>query len=440
MTLDSTLWFGPRNAGLGQRAAQVVGLLGVIVLCGGFALGTGLVNTGLGLLLVALLMRLPELWPTLRREPFFWLVAVLIAYLALESLWLSRSYGSAAVDAGRGFTHLLAISGLTTLAVAAGLAGDFRRVALALLLTVASLLVAIALHTGPGDLRSYLAGARATFGLSNNGPGVYMSVAVIGLVCLGPYAVARLPRQLHLVRWGAWGLLIAVTAVLLIAVVLNQSRSSWLAAVIVLPIVLLLLVRRWLRALTPRLRRRILGTAVIVGLPMLAFVGYLGADIVQQRLADERDTIATITRLELDQLKPTSIGTRVYLWRAASEFAAQRPLLGWGPGTARMLIEQIPQIHSYPHFHNLYLQLLVETGVAGLALVAAVIVALVQAARRSRQADLLPWEMGLFLAGSGAFFLIASLAQIRHDDSHGMAFIAIVTGLAYTRWLHRRIA
>jgi len=52
-------------------------------------------------------------------------------------------------------------------------------------------------------------------------------------------------------------------------------------------------------------------------------------------------------------------------------FWQQRPLLGWGWGSTTDLAERAPTTQLvYPHFHNSYVQLLVEAGVVGAAMLA----------------------------------------------------------------------
>lgn len=441
VTFDSTFLFGPPGTGRLERIGQLLGLAGIVMLSIGAALGTALVNTGFGLLLLALLLRLPGLWPLLRREPLFWLMSVLCLYLVAETLLLSRSLASDITNPGAGLKDLLAISGLFTLVAAVGLGGDFRRMGLAAALMIFSLFLAVAAHSGPEELTAYLAGERATYGLNNNGPGVYMSLAILALICLWPNQPSAFAGRLTRVVWSAWIVGLLLTAVFLVAVIFNQSRSSWLAALVVFPVVLFLVVRRRLEGFPAHSRRKTLRALVLIGLASLVLVLTLGQEVVQQRLSEESHTIEQVARLQFDQLKLDSVGSRIFLWERALLSVSERPVLGWGPGASRQLIDEIPGISGsrIPHFHNLYLQITVETGVAGLLLFAAVFVALVAAAWQSRKAGLIPWGVGLFFAGAAVFFLIVSLVQIRHDDAHGAAFFALLTGLAYTRWLHRPI-
>lgn len=441
MIFDSNPFSGRPDSPPRERVAQLSALIGIVMLSIGSAQGEALINMGIILLMITVALRLPECWPRLRREPFFWLVVVLCVYLVAEVLWLSRGYASELVKPRAGLKDVLAISGLTTLAVAVGLGGDARRMALAAGLAILSLVLAVGAESGAQEVRSYLAGKRATYGLSNNGPGVYMSLAILALICASPYLMGRFAGNRFKVLWLAWGGWLLLIAVFLAAVIFNQSRSAWLAALIVFPVVILLIARRWRERLPARLRRKALWALLLIGLPMLAFILSSGVDLVQKRLQDDSHTIEQVVQMQLDEVRPDSVGTRILLWKKAMGLIVERPAFGWGPGVSRLLIDEIPGISGsqIPHFHNLYVQILVENGVVGFLLYTAVFTVLVAAVWRSSRSGLIPSEMGLFLTGAGVFFLITSLVEIRTDDPHGLAFFALVTGLAYTRWFFRPI-
>lgn len=71
----------------------------------------------------------------------------------------------------------------------------------------------------------------------------------------------------------------------------------------------------------------------------------------------------------VDTNPATSTGTRLFLWRDAWAQFRERPMTGWGPGTFR---ENVARRHPHvplktrAHAHNNYLQVLAETGIAGL--------------------------------------------------------------------------
>jgi O-antigen ligase len=102
-------------------------------------------------------------------------------------------------------------------------------------------------------------------------------------------------------------------------------------------------------------------TAILV--VVIAFLFWIGGSELTRRLA----SIHTETRQEL------SGGTRLTIDRDSLRMWTKRPLLGWGLGT---FPEVYPEFRSfYTSFfvnqaHNDYLQLLVETGLAGFAIAA----------------------------------------------------------------------
>ncbi len=75
-------------------------------------------------------------------------------------------------------------------------------------------------------------------------------------------------------------------------------------------------------------------------------------------------------------------------WQLAYQLIPQRPVLGFGLGTSKFLMETYGWMiweHEGDHFHNSYLTALVETGLVGLiALVAILLVALSAGVRRAQ--------------------------------------------------------
>lgn len=427
------LLLGAPDVGLRMRLANALGMLGIASLALGFALATGPVNAGLGLMLLALMLQWPEAWARLKREPFFWATLLLVTYLFSLAAWAATQYPSGDINLQKGLQQLIGISGLLAILVAWSLQGDGRRIALALLLAGLSLLIAIAEHSSLEQILAYLDGQRATYGLANNGPGLYMSAGLLALGTLGVVAVDQLRRDRPALRAAGWLLLLVVAFVFAIAVVFNQSRSSWLAAALVLPPGLAL-------AAYLHRRRGRLRFGLRLGLALAVLIGagaYLGTDVIQERLGHERKTIEAIKEGDLANVPASSIGSRVHMWRGALEYIQERPVFGWGPGTSRMLIRQLPGIKPLPHFHNLYLNLLVEVGVMGLALFALTFGVLARDVLKAYRQRFMSAELTLFVTSVAAMFLLASMAQIRHDDAHGMSFLALLTGLAYTRWLWR---
>ena len=159
----------------------------------------------------------------------------------------------------------------------------------------------------------------------------------------------------------ARALLAAAIAVLAIGFVASQSRGGLIAALMVLPFVLIAI----------RRRRRLLA-GVIAGVAILGAVTLLGG-------------------LGRDSgLAPSDSSGRNDLWRVAVHMSADHPLVGVGPGGFAVEsvgysrevgpIDHVEMLVEKPqNTHNIWLQLFVETGIVGLALLIAVVAVCVRA-------------------------------------------------------------
>ena len=436
MKVDSALPSKETGFGLqlGKLVGSWVGLLGLVVMAGGFTLGTGFVNSGLGLMLLGVAFRWSAFWSSYRREPFLWWSAAMLVYLVVSALWVAGDPYGLAQNADRGFQELLIFTGLPTLLVGMVLGGSKRRIALMVGLFFLALLIPVVPRLGVAEFQAYWNGQRANFEISVNGLGVYFSLILLALVAFLP-AIRSWAAPLN--RWVRSGVYL-VTAMLALSCVLvilfSQSRSAWLG---LLPVLFALTIVT-LRALWLQSGGRF-GSQFKVGIAVVALLvaslGYLSAGVVKDRLTQEQATIQALMAFEFDEVESSSIGYRVRLWMNAGGFILEKPFFGWGPGSASVLIEGIPDLPDFPHFHNLYLQLLVEIGVVGCLILSGLLGSLVLALMRASRRELVSREFVRFFGASAAYLLLIGLAQVRHDDSHGTAVLAMVSGLALTATL-----
>jgi O-antigen ligase len=219
-------------------------------------------------------------------------------------------------------------------------------------------------------------------------------------------------------------------------ILFTQSRSVWLGLLPVLFVLAIATLRALLLQSGGRLGSRI-KIGIFVMVLLIASLGHLSAGVVKDRLTQEQATIQSLAVFEFDDVERGSIGYRVQLWMNAGGFILEKPFFGWGPGSASVLIEDIPDLPDFPHFHNLYLQLLVEIGIVGCLIFSGLLGSLVVALRRAYRREQVSREFVRFFGASGAYLLLISLAQVRHDDSHGTAVLAMLSGLALTATLMR---
>ena len=140
----------------------------------------------------------------------------------------------------------------------------------------------------------------------------------------------------------------------------------------------------------------------------------------------------------------TSAGIRLHTWQEAARWIAERPFVGWG-GNGRSLIfdhsthlpEQIKQ--RFGHLHNSYMDLLVNFGLLGLALLAALVYWLVSRSLRYHRAGLLPGGSLVFCLSFTAFFGVINLFESYLFYDSGHLVLAIVGGGLLTQlWAAKR--
>jgi O-antigen ligase len=113
-------------------------------------------------------------------------------------------------------------------------------------------------------------------------------------------------------------------------------------------------------------------------LTCLAILIITNSSLVFERATAELDTIQALLRgdwgsvpLSTSEVR-SSVGERLYGWRAAIDMIAQRPLLGWGEQGVAYLFDTIQynQAHyealNFGHLHNLYLEITLQYGLLGL--------------------------------------------------------------------------
>jgi len=148
----------------------------------------------------------------------------------------------------------------------------------------------------------------------------------------------------------------AIAALMAGSIFLSGSRGGMIAFLAQMIALTVLLLRsrqgNWKQPL-------ILGVFLML---VIAFLVWLGGNELTRRLASiHADTQTEITG-----------GTRLTIARDCLHMFAKRPVLGWGLGTFPIAYPQFRSFYTtffVNHAHNDYLQLLVETGLAGFAIV-----------------------------------------------------------------------
>jgi O-antigen ligase len=416
-----------------HACAQPLGKTGLYLFAVSGTLSQGGMYAGLGLMLLGLLLVADEAWPTLRREPAFPVALILTAYIVLRGVAATANLPAEPPrEFLRGTWDLVVIGGLFTLVVSWWLNGDAGRIARVLQLALIGLFLGVLKGIDWSHFTTYM-GQRPLFGMGN-GAGLYALVTLAGLVILGSSSLfdsgwqqGKLPPAIS--RLVVLLLFLVFTAVFL----LSQTRAAWLAALLVMPAVIFLKLR-----CNAGSRQRKWVTGFEVAVLALFILGIsLGAGTIEKRLGAEQGSLVLLLSGDAGDLPSDAVGLRVQLWENALQRIAERPLLGWGAGSAPVLIHQTALPATLSHYHNLYLQLTVELGLTGLGLFALWSLLVVQAAVRARREGRTGFDFLLFLLAVMAIFLITSCFQIRHDDERGQCLLVLLGALALTHRMCR---
>ncbi|BCO31219.1 hypothetical protein TspCOW1_13220 [Thiohalobacter sp. COW1] len=405
-----------------------IGVAGLgLFAAGGFA-NQGVFYAGLLLMLLALSLRGRDFWRRARSRPFVWVSLALSGYITVNWLlaWLQGSAEWRPEILESGFDLLLA-GGAFSLVVAYWLGAGPRRIRWVLGLGLAGLVLSLAVGFDWSRLEVVMGGRRELFGMGN-GAALYAGTGLIGVLIL---LLTGRVRPLWLVPPA----LLLVVA-LAIVVLWSQTRAVWVALAVILPT--LLLAMAWHGWRHGRGGRTLL--LLLAGAGMLGATIVFNADIVDKRLARVEGGFLAILTDDGGGLEGSGLQYRVPLWEQARKLIGERPWFGWGAGTSRMLISELDIKQSLTHYHNLYLQLLVELGAVGLVLFLLWVVTALKTFWPAGRRDERDFPLLLFLLAAMALFLLAGLFQIRHDDERGHFFLISFGALAVSRALYAGVA
>lgn len=263
------------------------------------------------------------------------------------------------------------------------------------------LLISVALVAGIG-LYGYYQGSmikadRATSYLGNFGRAAFYTSMII------PMALAQSLCNKH--GWRLW-VYSSVTILCLLFMITTLSRGAWISTLIA--IVLLSVIKS----------RKLL---IVVFLVILVMPWVLPHDIIDRGLSLTR--VDEITGNE-------QFGDRFWLWRSAFDMIREKPFLGAGYGN-RVFSKLYPYyINSrssgliFENAHNLYIQIAVEIGLAGLVVYLSIILyILVRVARKIKsKLDVSIEKQILGIAGSLAVFVIFSMSTFRYENEIGLLY------------------
>ena len=276
-------------------------------------------------------------------------------------------------------------------------------------------------------------------GMPANAFGVYASIAMLGIVLLAPAFWGSLKfRSRFTLRVTLWGV---VFLALFQGMMFSQSRSAWAALFMILPVLVgILFWDRW-RKSDPLKRKQMIWT-LAAGLLVTAALLALNRNILSNRMLTASDSISKISEGDISgmSLPALSLSIRFYLWNHAWEKWKERPVFGWGPGGGHFLLKKLKDPNLFAlhpegveNFHNSFVQIAIQMGVAGLLCCGAFLYILFYSGWRSFRAGDLSLDIFLTVMGAWVLFLLATMSNIRTDDHLGQFFAYLFGGIAYAK-------
>jgi len=385
---------------------------------------------GLATMIAALALRAPGLWPQLRRDVFFLITVCFVLYLGLRTA-ASLSEFPEIASAQRKNAAAFLMLWVFVLPIAVSLKGRVCRVLLALTLATAGLILKMVLNIDWGNFPASVLDARSYgFGVSHIGFGLYAGTVLLGLLLFAPRlldsSLLPVPRWLRIVLW------LVLFTVLLQGLIVDSSRAAWLACILVFPVTLLWRYRSSLSTMGGRQRLQLAAGGGVVLLSFIALV-WINLPALKERLGEEHQVMRAMLTLDPAKVPVSSVGLRFHFVAYGFEKWLERPVIGWGPGTSRMLLMQHPlkAAHGFPHVHNTYLDALVELGSIGGGLFAAAAVLLLGMLWRGQREGSIPPDLAIFLFGVAAMLSIWSLSNVRYDHVDGRHYHLMLAAIIY---------
>jgi O-antigen ligase len=335
---------------------------------------------------------------TIRALPPIWLpFALWAAWSALSLTWSIEPQRSAAElknEAGY-------VAGGLWLCYVAAQARGAQHVLLAGFGGAAILVCGVAIFEYSRGWEHYIAGAHGA-------AGNFSSTLLVLMPCaLMAFWFAR--QQPWPKAWRAAPL--ALAALFLVAAYTAESRTIWLAFAVEIGVCLLLLA---LRGKAGSSRRR-----VAVGLLVAACIG-VAAVAMTAHVQEMREAVGA---------RAIAKDPRLALWPEVIESIEKRPWLGYGFGRGVLrysLRDEMKEAELW-HAHNLFLDTALQTGLAGVALLAALFAAVLwQAWQLARDASPAAGACGIALAGVVAGTLVRNMTDMLLVRQNALLFWAVV--------------
>jgi O-antigen ligase len=417
------------SAGFNHRSLGCVGL----VIFAFFAwLGTAGSVLGACLWLIGILLNISAYWRSMRRQPLFWLSVLAIGYILLH--WLlqkpldeqSANYAER-YSAGLIYLWLFSLIGWYLRRrdeLARWLAG----------LAAIGLCIQVLLFIDWQNLSTFIK-QRQDFGFSVAGAALICALSIWGLAFFGAFSYRMYSG------WKKWGIMIVGSLGIVLlseSLIITQSRATWMALLVSLVFAGVLFVSMERAALKAANKRYLIIMAVMVTVLLSALLAANYAQLTH-RITQESGVYKTLLSFDRSQIPYSSIGARAHMVLYGIELWEKKPWFGWGVGSSRSLLamDEVLGPHDHPHFHNGYVEVLVEQGVFGFVFYLLTFVILMRGLFKAYSEGSVTKDMFYYQIGAWVMILVWSLADTRMVHVDLRFPLLLLSGMAFSVQLER---
>jgi hypothetical protein len=263
--------------------------------------------------------------------------------------------------------------------------------------------------------------ARLRLGSTVNRFGLWSDVILLGCLILRKHIWGTRPQNNSFIYWLRVVFWMFITTLASAGLVFSQSRSAWLAAIIVIPVIFFYQFYQ--------MKKLKLKPVVIIGvlLALIALMTNLPA-VVEKRLFLSGD-------LFNNQSIKIAIDSRLLLNRFALEKWKERPLVGYGPGTSEIIIKQAEDefavVVDHDHFHNVVFNIMVHLGIVGMASYGLMFYLIIRQLFRAKKQKHINNHYFLYTLSSLALMMICGLSGEPFGDYKGIFLFGFFGGICY---------
>ena len=262
---------------------------------------------------------------------------------------------------------------------------------------------------------------RLRLGSTVNRFGLWSDVILFGCLILYRHIWGTRTHNNKFIYWSRVVFWMLVTTLAGAGLVFSQSRSAWMAAVLILPFIFF--------SLFYQTKKFQLKPVVLIGvlLVIVALMTNLPAVVKKRLLLSDNPFYNESIKIAID--------SRLLLNRLAWEKWKERPLVGYGPGTSEVIIKQAEGeyaiVSNHDHFHNVAFNIMVHLGIVGMLFYGSAFYLIIRQLFRAKKLGRIESHYFLFILVGLALMMICGLSGEPFGDYKGVFLFGFLGGICY---------